>query len=204
MTTPSSQPQRPDIAQDLIQRAHAAHENWRGARATATPPQGRAPTALDTALLADRANTQLLERIISAHGWPGHSLVGDEAARAALTLALHAEHDPRAQDSFLRTVREAAQRHEATPGQWARLYDRCLARDGKPQAYGTQHRQQPDGQLELYPVQDPDQLDARRAQVGLLPYAEQLQLLCERLSGKSSSLPAGDDLDVLVLAGTRT
>ncbi|WNI20075.1 DUF6624 domain-containing protein [Actinacidiphila sp. ITFR-21] len=202
MTTPSSQPQRPDIAQDLIQRANAARGNWRGARATATPPQASA--ALDAALLADRANTQLLERIVSAHGWPGRSLVGDEAARAALTLALHAEHDPRAQDSFLRTVREAAQRHDVTPGQWARLYDRCLARDGKPQLYGTQHHFQPDGELKLHPVQTREQLDARRAQVGLLPYADQLQLLRERLSGKSSSLPAQDDEDDLVLAGTRS
>ncbi|GAA2969723.1 hypothetical protein GCM10010519_01120 [Streptomyces lactacystinicus] len=200
MTTPfQAVPQRPDLAQDLIQRAKAANGNWRAARTTAAL-QGQVSAGLSAALITDRANTQVLQRIISAHGWPGLSLVGEEAARAALTLALHAEHDPRAQDEFLRAVHEAAQHREATPGQWARLYDRTLARGGRPQVYGTQHRLRPDGELELHPVQDREQLDSRRAQVGLRVYAEQFQLIRERLFGKSNSLPDPENEDDPVLA----
>ncbi|MET8952079.1 DUF6624 domain-containing protein [Streptomyces sp. NPDC004533] len=188
MTTPDQhQPQRHDLAQTLIQRAEAASENRRAARSTAATQQG--PTGAGAALLTDQANTQVLERIVAAHGWPGRSLVGEEAARAALTLALNADQDPRAQNGFLRAVHEAARQGEVSASQWARLYDRCLARDGKLQVYGTQHRRRPDGELELYPVQGRDQLDVRRAQVGLLPHAEQFRLLRKRLAGGGGSLP---------------
>lgn len=201
MTAPHQHPpRRPDIAQTLIQRAKAASENRRAARSTATVLQG--PAGADAALLTDQANTQVLGRIVAAHGWPGRSLVGEEAAQAALTLALHTDHDPRAQNGFLHAVHEAAQQREATASQWARLYDRCLARDGKLQVYGTQHRCRPDGELELYPVQDRDQLDVRRAQVGLLPHAEQLRLLRERLGGGSDSLTVPDDEEDLALVGS--
>jgi hypothetical protein len=39
----------------------------------------------------DVGNTDRLREIVREHGWPGRSLVGDEAARAAWLLAQHAD-----------------------------------------------------------------------------------------------------------------
>ncbi|MGW0672285.1 DUF6624 domain-containing protein [Streptomyces sp. NPDC002746] len=42
----------------------------------------------------------------------------------------------------------------------------------EPQVYGTQYTNGPDGKLRLYPVAEPEQLDARRAAMGLESAAE--------------------------------
>jgi hypothetical protein len=49
--------------------------------------------------------------------------------------------------------------------------DRVLMYRGEPQIYGTQYRTQ-DGVTKLWPVQDPEDLDNRRAALGLGPQRE--------------------------------
>ncbi|MEJ8647125.1 DUF6624 domain-containing protein [Streptomyces sp. MS1.AVA.3] len=105
------------------------------------------------------------------HGWPGHSLVGEQAAHAAWLIAQHAELD--FQLRALALLREAVDRGEATAMQLAYLTDRCLVHQERSQVYGTQYRAMDDGRgVQLWDVADPDTLDARRAEVGLGPQAE--------------------------------
>ena len=64
-----------------------------------------------------------------------------------------------------------------TPGQTrpksvAYLYDRVANAEGRPQKFGTQGNCQPDGTWAPYPIEDPDEVDARRKAVGLNPLAE--------------------------------
>jgi len=57
------------------------------------------------------------------------------------------------------------------------LEDRILMREGKKQIYGTQLHSGPktNGKLELYPIDDEEHVDERRAIVGLQPLAEYLK-----------------------------
>lgn len=41
----------------------------------------------------DKQNTARMKEIIRQHGWPGRTLVGEEAAQGAWLLVQHADHD---------------------------------------------------------------------------------------------------------------
>jgi hypothetical protein len=177
MTTPESPPNWPAIGRDLTARADAARKSWR------TPAHRRAATAADvfaTARQADADNARYLGEIVARHGWPGRPQVGENGCQAAVAIAVHADPDRELQGRFLAALREAAQRGEATPAQWAHVQDRVLVTSGRPQLYGTQYVYRPDGmggRLELLPVAEPDSLDRRRVQVGLPLHGEHAQRL---------------------------
>jgi hypothetical protein len=116
----------------------------------------------------DADNTTALQRIVDQRGWPGHTLVGEQAANAAWLIAQHAE--PDLQLRALGLLRDAVGRGEATPQQLAYLTDRRLMYQDRPQLYGTQYHDPGDGHgLRLWPVAH---LDAHRAQAGLGPHAD--------------------------------
>ncbi|MFD3959165.1 DUF6624 domain-containing protein [Micromonospora tulbaghiae] len=177
MTTPGSPPNWAAIGRDLTTRADTAKASWR------TPAYRRAaaPTeVVAAARKADADNALFLGEIVARHGWPGRSRIGEDGCRAAVAIAIHADQDRELQLRFLAALREAAQQGEATPAQWAHAQDRLLVNSGQPQMYGTQWIYRPDGtsgRLELLPVADPDALDRRRAQVGLVVHGERAGLL---------------------------
>jgi hypothetical protein len=56
------------------------------------------------------------------------------------------------------------------------LEDRILTREGNKQVYGTQLRlNQTTQRMELYPIEDEENVDGRRATVGLEPLAGYLK-----------------------------
>jgi hypothetical protein len=178
-----SGPHQPDpnhvaFAGELLSRAEATREQWR------TPGAERVRMTLE-ALVAvqqtERDNAAGLHRIVERLGrWPGRSTVGEKACQAAVTLAVHCDHDPAFQQTLLRLLRTAVQSGEATSAQLAHLHDRCLVNAGQPQVYGTQHWYRADGELEPHRIADPAQLDTRRAGAGLPPHADQARHLRER------------------------
>lgn len=183
----TTEPQRPDIARDLLDRAEKARE-YRGRLA-----RGQLSDAeIDMGRHNDHANAQVLRRVITDHGWPGRSLVGEEAAKAAWQIALRADHVPDLQRLVLRLMDTAVKHGEATIQQWAHLHDRCSINSGTAQTYGTQHRLGPDG-VEILPVRDPEHLDARRASVGLPPFATARETLRRRHIREPDTEQSRDD-----------
>ena len=66
---------------------------------------------------------------------------------------------------------------EAWPSDLAMLTDRVLMENGKPQRYGSQlYENEETGKTEFYPIEDPTNVNARRAAVGLGPIEEYAQL----------------------------
>ena len=118
----------------------------------------------------DEANTRWLGELLATRGWPGQTLVGAAGAQAAWLLAQHADRDPGLQQAFLDALREAVGRGEASPAHLAYLEDRVRVNADQPQLYGTQFTQQ-GGELAPHPIEDPERLDERRAEVGLEPFA---------------------------------
>jgi hypothetical protein len=117
----------------------------------------------------DKRNMRRLEEIIKQHGWPGKSLVGEDGARVAFLILQHA--DSAMLEKYFPLLKEAAAKGEASPAHAAMMEDRILTNQGKKQIYGTQLHTV-EGKLELYPIEDEENVDARRAAVGLPPLSE--------------------------------
>ncbi|MFB7273960.1 DUF6624 domain-containing protein [Streptomyces sp. NPDC056244] len=160
----ASRPSQPQIALtllDLKRRHQAAQEQ-------AAPPAHEADQ-IALREVEDKA-TGTLRQVIAAHGWPGRSLVGEIGAAAAWWIAQHATANPEFQQHALALVEGAVHVGEATPQQLAYLTDRCRIIAGQPQLYGTQFSYIQTGTPVPYAVDDPDELDARRAEMGLEPF----------------------------------
>lgn len=121
----------------------------------------------------DADNTRWLENVIAEYGWPGHSLVGHDGAHAAWLLAQHADLDH--QLPWLRLLQQAVEQGDADQSDLAYLHDRVRIRQGQPQYYGTQWGGLEPDATRLFPLAEPDQVNARRAAVGL-PAIEPAQL----------------------------
>jgi hypothetical protein len=115
-----------------------------------------------------------LEEIIKQYGWPGRNQVGAEASLAAFLIIQHADYEY--QKKYFPLIDEAKKKGEIEPRHVALLEDRILMREGKKQIYGSQlKRNDQTGKYELWPVEDEENLDKRRAAVGLEPIAEYLK-----------------------------
>ncbi|AWS49137.1 hypothetical protein DKM19_42945 [Streptosporangium sp. 'caverna'] len=121
--------------------------------------------------VVDTDNTAFLKSVIAEHGWPSHDLVGEQAAHAAWLLVQHADQDLEFQKSCLRLLQNAVDAGQAKPSDLAYLIDRVHVGEKRLQVYGTQYHS-PDGILMPRPIEDPERLDERRAQVGLEPHAD--------------------------------
>ncbi len=123
-------------------------------------------------LAADEANQKRFAEIVRAHGWPKRSQVGHAGANAAFGIVQHAGLDY--QLVYLPMMRVAVATDEADPKALALLEDRVLMRQGKPQRYGSQVDTRRG--VDLFPVEDPPGLDARRAAIGLQQICDYLQI----------------------------
>ncbi len=118
----------------------------------------------------DNRNRQRLDEIVKEYGWPKRSVFGEEASGVAFLIVQQADLDY--QKRYLPLIKEAAAKKEARQSDLAMLEDRILTREGKKQIYGTQLRlNQTTQRMELYPIEDEENVDARRAAVGLEPLA---------------------------------
>ncbi len=121
-------------------------------------------------------NRQRLDEIVREYGWPKKSAFGAEASGAAFLIVQNAELEY--QKKYFPLIKEAAARNEANSSDMAILEDRIRTRDGKKQIYGTQVRLNRISQvMELYPIEDEENVDPRRAAVGLMPLAQYLKEL---------------------------
>ena len=115
----------------------------------------------------DRRNQAGLKAMLPANGgWFGRTVFGEDAARAAWLIAVHAVGDRR-------LMREAAARMgplvadaEVMPAWYASVVDRLAVLEGRPQRFGTQPVCRA-GAWSIGEVEDPAGLDARRTELGL-------------------------------------
>jgi hypothetical protein len=72
-------------------------------------------------------------------------------------------------------MREAVKQKKVWPQQLALLEDRIAVRNGKKQIYGSQLSGDGSGTYQIDPLEDPRNVDKRRAAVGLGPLADYLK-----------------------------
>jgi heme-degrading monooxygenase HmoA len=117
----------------------------------------------------DREDLARVEAIIARYGYPGKSLVGTEAAGSAWLVIQHS--DAATQKKYLPMLEKAAEAGELDRGSVAMTIDHILVSEGKPQLYGSAFKNV-NGEFVPEPIQDEKNLDARRKEVGLPPFAE--------------------------------
>lgn len=120
----------------------------------------------------DSLNTITATKILDKYGWLGEDEVGYKANRTLFMVIQHA--DLKVQQKYLPVLRIAVKDGKAQAGSLAMLEDRVALGEGKKQIYGSQLSSVPDNPAKYYlsPVIDPDNIDKRRASVGLPPIAE--------------------------------
>ena len=119
----------------------------------------------------DIANTERMKQIIEEVGWPTVSKVGQEAANKAWLLVQHADHDPAFQEMCLGLMEESAE-GEVDKGDMAYLIDRVRVNTGREQLYGTQFGDNESGEYGVRPVENIEELNQRREEVGLEPFED--------------------------------
>jgi hypothetical protein len=114
----------------------------------------------------DSLNLIKVERILNERGWVGKDLVGPQANQTLFLVIQHS--DLKVQQKYLSMMRKAVKMGNADAGSLALLEDRIALREGRKQIYGSQIGYHPTTQKEyILPLEDPDNVDTRRKQVGL-------------------------------------
>ncbi|MBL7912633.1 MAG: hypothetical protein JNJ41_16345 [Bacteroidia bacterium] len=119
----------------------------------------------------DASNVIFITKILDQYGWLGPDIIG---GRGSSTLFLVIQHsDQKIQEKYLPMMREAVKNRKAASKDLALLEDRVAIGQNKKQIYGSQlGRDDETGILYVLPLEDPDNVDKRRAEVFLPPMAE--------------------------------
>jgi tetratricopeptide (TPR) repeat protein len=122
-------------------------------------------------LFTDSVNLVKVTSILDTEGWPGKEKVGEKGCQALFLVIQHS--DLSTQEKFLPTMRDAAKKGDLDKRLLAALEDRIAIRQGKKQIYGTQIGKNVTlDKSYVFPIEDPDNVDARRAEVNLPPIAD--------------------------------
>jgi hypothetical protein len=111
-------------------------------------------------------NQIIVKKILDERGWLGEEIIGHYGNRALFLVIQHS--DLETQEKYLSMIREAVKKGNADPANLALLEDRVALRQGKKQIYGTQLAyDETTGESYVQPLEDPDNVDNRRAAIGL-------------------------------------
>lgn len=113
--------------------------------------------------------------VLDEYGWPGKTLVGEDGAQAAWSLALRTMPEPAVLSRCLELMREAASLGEADLSGVGFLVDRLALIERGVQVYGTVICRMEDGSFGAPSLEDPDSVEDRRRSVGLIPLDEDIR-----------------------------
>ena len=118
----------------------------------------------------DSINLICVKSILDKYGWLGANEVGKQGNNTLFLVIQHADH--LTQEKYLPIMREAVKKGNASSNALALLEDRVALDEGRKQIYGSQVFMYSDtNKYSVRPLEDPDSVDKRRAEVGLQPIA---------------------------------
>ncbi|MBT9394256.1 energy transducer TonB [Hymenobacter sp. NST-14] len=124
----------------------------------------RAQSPLDLQLIRQ------VDSLITIHGYPGKSKVGEYQKSTAFLVI---QHNP--DEKYLPLLTAAADKGELNWSSVALLIDRTRGMKGEKQLYGSQLGPAVNGKYTLQPIEDEPNVNVRRARVGLEPLEEYLK-----------------------------
>lgn len=129
---------------------------------------------LDTMAMKDSVNLKEVSAILNKYGWLGPDAIGNKGSSALFLVVQHSNLNT--QVKYLPLMREAVKNKKAQPYDLALLEDRVALQQGKRQIYGSQIGYDPKtGKNYVLPLEDPESVDKRRANMGLGSMADYLK-----------------------------
>lgn len=122
----------------------------------------------------DSTNLVVVSHILDCYGWP-HGLSA-EANKAIFLVVDHS--DLETMSKFQALFHQAAEKGYLSVNDLVTMEDRMLMNAGKPQRYGTQAYvldNEGESIIYIWPVENPERLNERRAEVGLSPIEDYLE-----------------------------
>ena len=115
----------------------------------------------------DTSNLARVEVILKQHGYPGKTLVGTPANETVFYVIQHSNKI----ETYLPTIKKAADQGELPFSQYAMMLDRSLMYQGKSQLYGTQVScrqliKTKQSRCFVWPIADAKSVNERRKQAG--------------------------------------
>ncbi|OGI95776.1 hypothetical protein A2917_00480 [Candidatus Nomurabacteria bacterium RIFCSPLOWO2_01_FULL_42_17] len=126
----------------------------------------------------DKRNTERMKEIIAKIGFPTISKVGKEASHNAWLLIQHADLDVEFQKMCLELMKGLPSQ-EVARRDVAYLEDRIRVNQKQGQIYGTQFTQE-GGKHIPQPIEDEENVDIRRAKMGMDTLADQIALMYKK------------------------
>lgn len=123
----------------------------------------------DTIANLDSLNFVKVSNMIDKYGWLGPNVVGAEGNSTLFLVIQHGEIEE--QEKYLPIMREAVKNGNAQGWDLALLEDRVAIRHGKKQIYGSQITKYKEEPAFVAPLEDPDNVDKRRAAMNMPPLA---------------------------------
>jgi Family of unknown function (DUF6624)/Domain of unknown function (DUF4153) len=122
----------------------------------------------------DERHLEKLKKLLRKKPWFDPDKIGRFAEQDAWLIVLHANHDLDFQEQVLAAIEPRALTGAFDGRRYAHLYDIVARARGKPQRYGTKSLCE-NGRWVADVTEDPEQVDERRAQMGLAPLAQTLE-----------------------------
>ncbi|RYE20925.1 MAG: energy transducer TonB [Sphingobacteriaceae bacterium] len=116
--------------------------------------------------ILDRNNLVKIEKLFVIYGYPGKSLVGEKQQSTAFLVIQHS--DQETQEKYLPMLTKAAEKGELKASSLGILVDRIKTGRGEKQIYGSQTHETKQG-IKIYPIEDEQNVNIRRAKIGLQP-----------------------------------
>jgi hypothetical protein len=114
-----------------------------------------------------------VKKILNERGWLGINIIGHYGNLALFLVIQHS--DLASQEKYLPMMRDAVKKGNASGANLALLEDRVALRQGKKQIYGTQLAfDEETGVSYVQPLEDPDNVNKRRAEAGLERFEDYL------------------------------
>ncbi|WP_109851947.1 DUF6624 domain-containing protein [Aquimarina sp. AU58] len=121
-----------------------------------------------------KINLYKIEKIINEYGWLGVDSVGEQGNYTLFLIIQHSDYNTHIK--YLPVLRKAVKKGNARPMDLAYLEDRVISQQGKTQIYGSQIKYYPETKsFDVWPIADPENVDKRRALIGLGPLEPHLK-----------------------------
>lgn len=124
---------------------------------------------------ADSINLIQVKSIISKYGWLGYEEIGSQANATLFMVIQHA--DVKTWQKYLPIMKAAVKNGKAKAAELALLQDRLDLHEGRKQSYGSQIVwSAANNRYFVLPLDDPENVDKRRAAVGLPPLSDYISV----------------------------
>ncbi len=121
----------------------------------------------------DSSNLIKVEAILKKYGWLGPEILGSQGNTTLFMVIQHS--NLKTQEKYLPMLRDAVKNGKALPRHLALLEDRVSLLEGKKQIFGSQVSWNMKTNIYyVLPLEDPDNVDKRRAAIGLSPLSDYL------------------------------